>query len=272
MVRQLSAEGVTIIYVSHHLQEVLALADRITVMRDGRTIETIVNRNVSEDRIIRAMVGRDLGAAIPWSAEAKARAADASPMLEVKDLHAPGLDTISFTVGAGEILGIGGLPDSGKDGLGEALFGLGGAQRLGNDRWCSVAGQRSAGGDPQRHGLRSGRPPRRRRPADDERRRQRRLGLAAALSACRAFCAAAPSGARRVPRWRGSMLESRISARSLATLSGGNQQKIILGRSLVTHPRVLVLHEPTRGIDVGAKAEIYADPARHRWRRRGDRA
>ena len=66
--RQLRAEGVTVIYVSHHLQEVLALADRITVMRDGRTIETIDNQNVSEDRLIRAMVGRDLGAAIPWSA------------------------------------------------------------------------------------------------------------------------------------------------------------------------------------------------------------
>ena len=256
VVRQLSAEGVTIIYVSHHLQEVLALADRITVMRDGRTIETIVNRNVSEDRIIRAMVGRDLGAAIPWSAEAKARAADASPMLEVKDLHAPGLDTISFTVGAGEILGIGGLPDSGKDGLGEALFGL--AARSGS---VTIDGALLPANDPLA-AIRSGMAF---VPAD----RRGAGGLLTMSVADNVVSAALPrfslsgflrrGAIRREARAQVARLDARIShlGQKLATLSGGNQQKIILGRSLVIHPRVLVLHEPTRGVDVGAKAEIY---------------
>ena len=148
LVRQLSAEGVTVIYVSHHLQEVLGVADRITVMRDGRLIETFDNSGISEDRLIRAMVGRDLGAATPWFAQVGPRQGSGPPALGVEDLSAPGLAGISFSVAAGEILGIGGLPDSGKDGLGEALFGL--VERSGrvtHRRHAAYAG-RSAGGDP----------------------------------------------------------------------------------------------------------------------------
>lgn len=122
VVRQLRAEGVAVIYVSHHLKEVLAIADRITVMRDGRKIETIDNDGLSEERLIRGMVGRDLGAARPWALDAPKPAGEA--LLTVENLVAPGLDDVSFSVRGGEILGIGGLPDSGKDGLGEALFGL----------------------------------------------------------------------------------------------------------------------------------------------------
>lgn len=254
IVRQLRAEGVAVIYVSHHLDEVLDLADRITVMRDGRTIETMVNDNVSQDRLIRAMVGRDLGSARPWTLQQNSTAHPV--VLAVDDLTAPGLDHVSFTVRAGEILGIGGLPDSGKDRLGDVLFGL--IARSGKvtiDRRELPAANPSAS---IRHGVAYV-------PAD-------RRGAGALLSMSVADNVVSASlkkfsvsgflrraQIKREARAQVARLDARIShlGQKLATLSGGNQQKIILGRSLVANPRLLVLHEPTRGIDVGAKAEIY---------------
>ena len=255
IVRQLRADGVTVIYVSHHLREVLAIADRITVMRDGRVIETIDNAEISEDRLIRAMVGRDLGAVQPWAVQAAHAKGEVA--LSVNNLTAPGLNGISFDVRAGEVLGIGGLPDSGKDGLGEALFGL--VQRAGE---VLVEGKLLRAQDPQasiRNGIAFV-------PAD-------RRGASGLLSMSVADNVVSASLAqfsvagmlrrgaiRREARAQVARLDARIShlSQKLGTLSGGNQQKIILGRSLVTNPRVLILHEPTRGIDVGAKAEIYS--------------
>ena len=257
VVRQLRTEGVTVIYVSHHLHEVLDLADRITVMRDGRTIETIENDGVDEERLIRAMVGRDLGNTPPWFANAAAQSQDKPVMLAVEHLRAPGLEDVSFAVHAGEILGVGGLPDSGKDGLGEALFGLHG--RSGR---VTVDGVELRAADPLAS-IRSGMSF---VPAD----RRGASGLLTMSVADNVVSASLPrfsvagllrrGAIRREARAQVARLDARISrlGQKLATLSGGNQQKIILGRSLVTNPRVLILHEPTRGIDVGAKAEIYS--------------
>ena len=257
IVKQLRDEGVTVIYVSHHLREVIDIADRITVMRDGRVIETLDNDDVSEARLIRAMVGRDLGATKPWALEANADAFDASIALSVKNLAAPGIDSISFEVRAGEILGIGGLPDSGKDNLGEALFGL--IERSGS---VKIGGSELHAHDPLasiRNGMAFV-------PAD----RRGAGGLLSMSVADNVVSASLPrfsfagmlrrGAIRREARAQVARLDARIShlSQKLGTLSGGNQQKIILGRSLVTNPRVLVLHEPTRGIDVGAKAEIYS--------------
>lgn len=257
IVRQLRVDGVTVIYVSHHLREVLDLADRITVMRDGRTIETLVNDGVSEERLIRSMVGRDLSATTQWSLQSAAQPDGADAALSVEDLSAPGLHGVSFSVRAGEILGVGGLPDSGKDGLGEALFGL--CDRRGR---VAIDGKDLRAADPRasiRHGMAFV-------PAD-------RRGAGALLTMSvgeNVVSASLPrfstagflrrGAVRREARAQVARLDARIShlGQRLATLSGGNQQKIILGRSLATNPRVLVLHEPTRGIDVGAKAEIYS--------------
>ncbi|MGO4835243.1 ATP-binding cassette domain-containing protein, partial [Rhizobiaceae sp. 2RAB30] len=177
--------------------------------------------------------------------------------LSVQNLKAPGLDDISFEVRAGEILGIGGLPDSGKDGLGEALFGL--VDRSGSVR---VEGKELQPSNPLasiRNGMSFV-------PAD----RRGAGGLLSMSVANNVVAASLPrfslagmlrrGAIRREARAQVARLDARIShlAQRLATLSGGNQQKIILGRSLVTNPRVLILHEPTRGIDVGAKAEIYS--------------
>jgi ABC-type sugar transport system ATPase subunit len=259
IVRQLRGDGVTVIYVSHHLSEVLALADRISVMRDGRLIETIDNEpgGVDEDRLIRAMVGRQLDQATQWSLREEAVTPDASVVLDVEGLTVPGqVDGLSFECRAGEILGIGGLPDSGKDVLGEAIFGLRERQgRVAVDGvpvppWDTSAALRAGMAFV---------------PAD-------RRGAGALLTMSVADNVVSASlgrfslagfrklaGIRAEARAQVARLDARITSlnQKLATLSGGNQQKIILGRSLVTNPRVLILQEPTRGVDVGAKAEIY---------------
>jgi ABC-type sugar transport system ATPase subunit len=255
VVRQLRAEGVTVIYVSHHLREVLDLADRVTIMRDGRTIETLDNEGLSEQRLIHSMVGRDLGDVPPWRMNPAARSEGNSVVLSVTDLKAPGLAGISFEVRAGEILGVGGLPDSGKDGLGEALFGL-----------CLRQGRVAIdGAETPADALASIRCGMAFVPAD----RRGAGGLLAMTVADNVVSASLKrfsvagvlqrAAIRGEARAQVARLDARIArlGQKLGTLSGGNQQKIILGRSLVTHPRVLVLHEPTRGVDVGAKAEIY---------------
>ena len=255
VVRQLRAEGVTVIYVSHHLREVLDLADRVTIMRDGRTIETLDNEDLSEQRLIHSMVGRDLGDVPPWRMNPAARSEGNPVVLSVTDLKAPGLDGVSFEVRAGEILGVGGLPDSGKDALGEALFGL-----------CSREGRVAINGaETPADALASIRCGMAFVPAD----RRGAGGLLAMTVADNVVSASLKrfsvagvlqrAAIRREARAQVARLDARIArlGQKLGTLSGGNQQKIILGRSLVTHPRVLILHEPTRGIDFGAKAEIY---------------
>jgi len=255
VIRQLRSEGVAVVYVSHRLAEVLDLADRITVMRDGRMVETLDNQNVTEDRLIRAMVGRDMAA--PVTPAAKAQPTDAKIALSVENLAAPGIDGVSFSVRSGEILGVAGLPDSGKDALGAALFGL-----------CDRRGSVVIDGAELRasHPMESIHAGMFFVPAD-----RRGAGgfltmniaeniIAASLSKFSIAGLLRRNAIKQVARAQVARLHARIGRLGdrLGTLSGGNQQKILLGRSLVTNPRVLILHEPTRGIDVGAKAEIYA--------------
>jgi ABC-type sugar transport system ATPase subunit len=258
IVRQLRDEGVTVIYISHHLNEVLGIADRITVMRDGRSIETMDNVNLTEARLIAGMIGRDMGATPQYAVQPGAAADDRPVVLAVENLaSAPEIRRVSFQLRRGEILGIGGLPDSGKDELASALFGL--KPRQGE---VKIDG-RVVPPESTRHAIRGGMAL---IPAD-------RRGAGALLSmsvAENVVSASLPKfsllgfqrrGAiRREARAQVARLDARVShlGQRLATLSGGNQQKIILSRGLVTSPDILILHEPTRGIDVGAKGEIYA--------------
>lgn len=256
IIRKLRGDGVTVIYVSHHLQEVLAIADRISIMRDGRAVDTVENRNVSEDDLIRAMVGRELDTGDQWCQHAEARADAAPVILEVRELVSHEIHDLSFTVHAGEILGVGGLPDSGKDALGEVLMGL--LPRTGT---VVVDGAQIKPGNPTR-AIRSGLAF---VPAD-----RRAAGALLSMSVADNIIAASllrfsvagmlrRGRIQRTARAQVARLDARIASISqkLAALSGGNQQKIILCRGLITNPRVLILHEPTRGIDVGAKAGIY---------------
>ncbi len=255
VIRQLRSEGVAIVYVSHRLSEVLDLADRLTVMRDGQLVETLDNRNITEDRLIRSMVGHDLGRrAAP---AAKSQPSNAKVALSVEDLAAPGIDGITFSVRSGEILGVAGLPDSGKDELGAALFGL--RDRRGR---VVIAGEQLRALDPAA-AIRAGMSfvPADRRSAGGFLTMNIAENVVAASLSRYSLAGVLRRGAiKREARAQVARLHARIGrlGDKLGTLSGGNQQKILLGRSLVTIPRVLMLHEPTRGIDVGAKAEIYA--------------
>ena len=255
VIRQLRSEGVAVVYVSHRLSEVLDLADRISVMRDGQLVETLDNRNVTEDRLIHAMVGRDVGGLT--TPTPKALQHETEVVLSVEELVATGIDGISFGVHAGEILGVAGLPDSGKDELGAALFGL-------NDRRGRLAiNDRELRGSGPTAAIRAGMffvPADRRGAGGFLAMNIAENIIAASLSKFSLAGVLRRGAIKRESRAQVARLHARIGTLGdrLGTLSGGNQQKILLGRSLVTHPRVLVLHEPTRGIDVGAKAEIYA--------------
>ncbi|MCX6080576.1 MAG: sugar ABC transporter ATP-binding protein [Chloroflexi bacterium] len=254
VIRRLRDDGVAIIYISHHLQEVLDIADRITVLRDGRVVDTLSVDGATITTLIASMVGRNITAA-PRDFERKAFGDVA---FDAVNLSSSGTFTdISFQVHSGEVVGIAGLPDSYKDELVEAMFGLGKLER----------GEIYLKGKPTRihnptdaiqYGMYL-------IPAD-----RRGAGALLMMTLEENIVASSLNAVSRAGFLHGR--ESQILAQKyfdrldiratgvsqvMANLSGGNQQKVILGRGLATEPAVLVLHEPTRGIDVGAKAEIY---------------
>ena len=255
VLRQLRENNVAILYVSHRLEEVLEVSDRITVLRDGHFIATINAAEATVQQLIAKMVGRDVEAIYVHHGE---RVAPGAVAFEAQHLSSgKAISDVSFQVRAGEIVGIAGLPDSGKDELVECCFGLrryAGEIRV-NGELVAVT---SPGKAIQRGAALI--------PAD--RRGRGALSLMAVQDNISASELASVSNAgflnRRAIRERAEdyvrQLDIRIASLSqkMMTLSGGNQQKVIIARALATKPAVLLLHEPTRGIDVGAKAEIYA--------------
>ena len=247
--------------VSHHLREVLR--HRRPHHRHARRPH---DRDASTTTPVRSAVdprhGRPRPAAMEqyrWALDAPTRPTPVLARRAVADLARPVSTTSASTSGRRDprhrrLAGF----RQGRPG--EALFGLiaraaAASRSTASDRAIRRSQRRSIR---QRHGLRAGRPARRRGAAVDERRRQCRLRVAAAVFARPACCGAAPSAARRARRWQARRAHFASGPEARHACRGGNQQKIILGRSLVTNPRVLILHEPTRGIDVGAKAEIYS--------------
>jgi D-xylose transport system ATP-binding protein len=263
LVRGLRRRGVSSIYISHRLEEVFSIADRITVLRDGQTVRTAPARDWTPASVIAAMVGREVRNLYP-----RPKSAAGKPALEVEgwtveDPSNPGrlvLNGVSFTAHKGEVLGIAGLMGSGRTALVSSLFGLArgavsGVLRLPgrasqrpfrNPAEAIEAGLALAGEDRKRHGLVAGASvlenltlptiERFRRGAllDDNARRRASQEQVTSLSI-------------KAPSLRASA----------GNLSGGTQQKVVLGKWLMAKPRVLLLDEPTRGIDVGAKAEIH---------------
>jgi len=254
LLRELRDAGRAIVLISHDLAEVLEIADTVTVLRDGRHIVTAPAGELDEERLIQHMIGRDLE--VVYSDHAAA-AASGPPALVVEDLAAPGVRAASLSVRAGEVLGIGGLVGSGGSELLAAIFG----------HTRPVAGRM----------LLDGRPYRPRHPADalargvglvPESRKDQglQLGLSMAANIELSSLSSIATGPW-VRRARGRRLVERYIAdlriktagpsAPVSTLSGGNQQKVVLAKVLATRPRVLLLDEPTRGIDVGAKAEVH---------------
>ncbi len=252
VIRRLRGDGVAIIYISHRMREVQALADRIAVLRDGHLVAHRPAAELPENETVRLMIGR------PISDLFDRRAKQLGPVvLSVRGLTTRRVRDIGFDVRAGEVVGLAGLIGAGRSELAEAIFG---ADRL-------LSGHVAIAGQTLR--LRS--------PADaiaagiglapEERKSQALLllrSVADNITLCvpdliSRFGVLSRSRARQIAGTQIARLRIKTPSpdQLVAKLSGGNQQKVVLGRWLARRPRLLILDEPTRGIDVGAKAEIY---------------
>jgi putative multiple sugar transport system ATP-binding protein len=257
-------QGIASILISHKLNEVARVADRITVLRDGRTVDSINCRTekVEEDRVIRSMVDRDLAHRFPAR-----QAMISEPVLEVEDwsVHHPlhpdrqVIKNVDFRVRAGEVVGIAGLMGAGRTEFAMSLFGrawgknISGRARLdGRDADLSNVSDAIGAGlayvteDRKQLGLIL---------ADDVR---KNITLASLTRVASHGVIDDISELKAASDYRNRMrIRSQDVYQETGTLSGGNQQKVVLSKWLMTAPKVLILDEPTRGIDVGAKYEIY---------------
>ena len=252
-VRRLRERGVAIVFISHRLEEVSAIADTVTVLRDGRHVATRPAREVPHGELVRLMVGRSLDALFP-----KEEAELGDVVLRAQGLSRRGyFSDVSFELRRGEIVGLAGFVGSGRTEVARAIFGI---DRLdGGALW--IEGRRFRPGSPRaalRRGLAY---------LPEDRLQQ---GLVQPMSVARNASMAVlpqltPGGILRPRRERALarryMDELRIKATSPAqivrSLSGGNQQKVVLSKWLAAKPRILILDEPTHGVDVGTKADVH---------------
>ena len=262
----LKARGCGVVYITHKMEEIYRLADRITVLRDGRRVGTAGPQELPPGELVRWMIGRDLGAGRSGSAAApRERSAAALSVEGLRVAHADipdrsVVEDVAFSVGPGEIVGLAGLAGSGASEVLHALFGSLGRRASG---WVAVGGERHAMRSPREsvgRGLML---------LTNDR---KATGLAPDLSVAHNVSLAGLEALSNRASWvrrrreaqvvgdlaRGFRLDAPSLAAPVRALSGGNQQKVYLARCLLPKPRVLLLDEPTRGIDVGAKADIYA--------------
>ncbi|MGI4787708.1 MAG: sugar ABC transporter ATP-binding protein [Janthinobacterium lividum] len=253
LIRRLQSQGIGIVYISHRMDEVFQIADAVTVLRDGKIVGSAPINEIGRDDVVRLMVGRDLDETYPKIVVEAGR-----PVLEVSNLSRRGvLENISFTVHAGEVVALAGLVGSGRTEIARCLFGA--------DKWS--AGEMRLDGKPFRPDS----------PNDaiaagigfvtEDRKEQ---GVVLSLTVRENISLASLEkvaqlgfirrGAERTEA-QASVARLRVRTPSVeqqvGNLSGGNQQKVVLGKWLETPLKLLILDEPTRGIDVGAKREIY---------------
>ncbi|MFI8434600.1 sugar ABC transporter ATP-binding protein [Streptomyces sp. NPDC079020] len=258
LVRRLAASGIGILYISHRLPEVFDLSHRVTVLKDGRHVTTLTTRDTDPGTVVRAMVGRELGAYYPPRARPEELG---ETVLTVSGGANSRISGIDLTLRAGEVVGIAGLQGSGRTALARALFGAA----------PFTAGSMTVAGEP----LRPARPREAIRAGIalvTEDRKGEGLALRQSVrdnallvtraGATRATRAGATRGGPPAGRAVTALLERvRLHARGedqeVQYLSGGNQQKVVIAKWLAARPRVLLFDEPTRGVDVGAKAAIH---------------
>ncbi|HSA82413.1 MAG TPA: sugar ABC transporter ATP-binding protein [Geminicoccaceae bacterium] len=255
IVARLKAAGLLVLYVSHRLDEIFRIADRVTVLRDGRKVRTLATASATQAELVRLMIGHDVRDRLPLP-EVKGE----RPLLEVTWQGGHGRPSSSFALRRGEILGIAGFVGAGRTRLARAIIGAS-EPRVGDAVGVVIAGQGRRIRSPAEaiaHGILY---------VTEDRKRE---GLFANLTVlANATAAALPVVSQagvltaRAERERaGAILaDLRLVAHSLdvpvSELSGGNQQKVVLGRALLRAPKVLICDEPTRGVDVGAKDELY---------------
>jgi ribose transport system ATP-binding protein len=257
VIDDLRRSGVAVVYISHRLGEVKRVADRVTVLRDGRNAGELSRAEINHDVLVRLMVGRDLKQFYPRRHGAAAGAPERLTLEGITCAGGPGVP-ISLGVRAGEVVGLAGLVGAGRTELAETVFGL----------------RRRTGG----RVLLDGEPVTARHPADavaaglllvPEDRRHHGLIVTQTvrdnlalpnLDRLSAWGVLKPGAEERLARAQMTALgvKAYSSGQVVGNLSGGNQQKVVLGKWTVRRPRVLILDEPTRGVDVGARSEIYA--------------
>ena len=252
-IRKLKGQGVAVVYISHRMEELFEIGDRVTVLRDGRTVGTYDVRGMSKSELIRLMVNRELTELFP-----KERATPGAEVLRIEGLSTEGgLKDISFSLRRGEVLGLAGLLGAGRTELARAIFGLdkitsgtiyvnGEPRRIGSPRAAINSGLGFLTEDRKSQGL--------------------VLPLSVkenlCLSSVDKFSSWGVVDAEKERRAAGRYVEElRIRTPGLdqkvVFLSGGNQQKVVLSKWLCSEAEVFIFDEPTRGVDVGAKAEIY---------------
>jgi ABC-type sugar transport system ATPase subunit len=258
IIARLKDAACAIVFVSHRLEEVFAISDAITVMREGRTVAAALpTSSLTQTELVRLMVGRDLGSI--FAPLRQARPVQENPILSARHLSAPALvRDVSFDLHRGEILGLGGLVGAGRSEVAETLFGL--RQRTGGDLF--LEGAPFAPRTPAqaiRAGLGF--------VAEDRRRQSivpdisvRENLLLGHLGAHRGFGLGYRSldGKIRALLQKLELSPERLEDDNLLNFSGGMQQKIIIARWLLLEPKILILDEPTKGVDIGTRASIYA--------------
>jgi ribose transport system ATP-binding protein len=248
IVRDLAARGTAVVYITHRLGEVREIADRVTVLRDGSVRGTSPVEEISDERLLALIVGRTLAAAFP----PKVEPAETAPILEVRGLSNDGFRDVSFEARRGEVVGIGGVVGNGQQAVLRALAGLDAAEGQ-----VTIGGKSLSRRDLHRAAAYM--------PAD-------RLseGLMTELNVRENTALGAlgqlrvgpvVSRGREVELVQRELSELAVRASSLeapvSSLSGGNQQKVVMARAMLSEPAILVANEPTQGVDVGARAEIY---------------
>ncbi|WP_370552369.1 MULTISPECIES: sugar ABC transporter ATP-binding protein [unclassified Conexibacter] len=251
VLRGLRDRGVAILFIGHRLEEIFALADRITVLRDGRFVDSRAAADHDEASLIRAMVGRDVAAL-----HVRTRVEPGEPLLQVRGLARAGVfEAVDLDLRSGEIVGLAGLVGAGRTEVARAVFGIDrrdagtvelAGERLRTPQQAMRAGLAFVPEDRQREGVAVELPI--------------AANVALPILGRVAFHGwLRPGRERALAREWGERL--RLKARDVEQapreLSGGNQQKVVLAKWLATRPRVLILDEPTRGVDVGAKVEIH---------------
>lgn len=253
IVDKLKAKGVTIIYISHRMNEIFRLSDRVTVLRDGKKIVTLKTSETNIDELVKLMVGRELSETYP---KRKHKISD-EPVLEVEKLNGNSLHDISFKINKGEVLGFAGLIGAGRTELAEMIFGVkpivtGEIKMNGNSLKIKSPKQAIENGIALV-------------PED-----RKQLGahldidvkgntVISVLNRISKFSIVDKKQELEIANYYKSYLKVKTPNldEKVKNLSGGNQQKVIIGKWLATDPDLIILDEPTRGIDVGAKYEIY---------------
>jgi ABC-type sugar transport system ATPase subunit len=252
-IERLRANGIGIVFISHHLEEIFRIADNVTVLRDGRVTGFAKVAEIDQEWLVARMIGRSFVAHEPHARRVR------QPALSIKNLSVPGeVSDITLTVSEGEIVGLAGLVGAGRTELARSVIGLSGpvsgsievfgrTVRIRSPNAAARLGIAYVTEDRKAQGLLPNRSVRENATIANLRRFARwgilRLGVEA-----------------RYARDMVKRLDVRLASPGveIRTLSGGNQQKVLIGRALAIEPRILLLDEPTRGVDIGAKQEIYA--------------